>query len=99
MGQDENKVKYLWEALENFSNEDRSRFVRFVTGRRRLPAQIHVFSGSVGIIFRVGSAVIWFLMVTKIHNLMTTSGYCYWLLVFTFCFSVSICFFSYLYLK
>lgn len=43
--QDENKVKYLWEALENFSNEDRSRFVRFVTGRRRLPAQIHVYPG------------------------------------------------------
>lgn len=43
--QEDTKVKYLWEALENFSNEDRSRFVRFVTGRRRLPAQIHVFSG------------------------------------------------------
>lgn len=45
--QEDTKVKYLWEALENFSNEDRSRFVRFVTGRRRLPAQIHVFSGLV----------------------------------------------------
>lgn len=45
--QEDTKVKYLWEALENFSNEDRSRFVRFVTGRRRLPAQIHVFAGLV----------------------------------------------------
>lgn len=35
-------MKYLWEALINFSNEDRSRYLRFVTGRRRLPAQIYV---------------------------------------------------------
>ena len=41
------KVKYLWESLEHFSHEDRSRFIRFVTGRRRLPAPIHVFSGLV----------------------------------------------------
>jgi E3 ubiquitin-protein ligase HECTD3 len=34
------RVKYFWKAMENFSNEDRSRFLRFVTGRRRLPAQM-----------------------------------------------------------
>ena len=26
------RVKYMWEALKNFSNEDRSRFLRFITG-------------------------------------------------------------------
>ncbi|KAK3091187.1 hypothetical protein FSP39_017814 [Pinctada imbricata] len=39
------RVKYMWSALENFSNEDRSRFLRFVTGRRRLPAPVFVSSG------------------------------------------------------
>ena len=34
------RVKYFWTAMENFSNEDRSRFLRFVTGRRRLPAHM-----------------------------------------------------------
>ncbi|XP_028832345.1 E3 ubiquitin-protein ligase HECTD3 isoform X2 [Denticeps clupeoides] len=37
------RVQYLWEALNNFTNEDRSRFLRFVTGRSRLPAPIYVF--------------------------------------------------------
>ncbi|XP_069014076.1 E3 ubiquitin-protein ligase HECTD3-like [Embiotoca jacksoni] len=37
------RVQYLWEALTNFTNEDRSRFLRFVTGRSRLPAPISVF--------------------------------------------------------
>jgi E3 ubiquitin-protein ligase HECTD3 len=36
------RVKYMWEALKNFSNEDRSRFLRFITGRRRLPASVYV---------------------------------------------------------
>ncbi|XP_072048843.1 E3 ubiquitin-protein ligase HECTD3-like isoform X2 [Amphiura filiformis] len=36
------RVNYLWEALTNFTNEDRSRFLRFVTGRRRLPAPLYV---------------------------------------------------------
>ncbi|XP_013403036.1 E3 ubiquitin-protein ligase HECTD3 isoform X2 [Lingula anatina] len=40
--QNDSRVKYLWEALGNFSNEDRSRFLRFVTGRRRLPAPLYV---------------------------------------------------------
>ncbi|XP_064606807.1 E3 ubiquitin-protein ligase HECTD3-like [Liolophura sinensis] len=39
------RVKYLWEALKAFSNEDRSRFLRFVTGRRRLPAPMYVCQG------------------------------------------------------
>ncbi|XP_033737246.1 E3 ubiquitin-protein ligase HECTD3-like [Pecten maximus] len=39
------RVKYMWEALKSFSNEDRSRFLRFVTGRRRLPAPVHISSG------------------------------------------------------
>jgi len=36
------RVVYLWEALEKFTNEDRSRFLRFVTGRRRLPTPMYV---------------------------------------------------------
>ncbi|XP_078574979.1 E3 ubiquitin-protein ligase HECTD3-like isoform X1 [Branchiostoma floridae x Branchiostoma japonicum] len=36
------RVKYLWDALSNFTNEDRSRFLRFVTGRRRLPAPLFI---------------------------------------------------------
>ncbi|KAK7101258.1 E3 ubiquitin-protein ligase HECTD3-like isoform X2 [Littorina saxatilis] len=39
------RVQYLWDALKNFSNEDRSRFLRFVTGRRRLPAPLVISSG------------------------------------------------------
>ncbi|XP_070563097.1 E3 ubiquitin-protein ligase HECTD3-like isoform X2 [Ptychodera flava] len=40
--QTDTRVKYLWEAMTNFTNEDRSRFLRFVTGRRRLPAPLYV---------------------------------------------------------
>nr|XP_054765264.1 E3 ubiquitin-protein ligase HECTD3-like [Lytechinus pictus] len=36
------RVKYLWEALTKFTHEDRSRFLRFVTGRRRLPAPLYI---------------------------------------------------------
>lgn len=39
------RVKMMWEALEKFSNEDRSRFLRFITGRRRLPCTIFIDSG------------------------------------------------------
>ncbi|CAI9732140.1 E3 ubiquitin-protein ligase HECTD3-like isoform X2 [Octopus vulgaris] len=38
------QVKHFWEAVKNFSNEDRSRLLRFVTGRRRLPAPIYLSS-------------------------------------------------------
>jgi len=41
----DSRVTYMWTALENFSNEDRSRLIRFVTGRRRLPAAMHIFWG------------------------------------------------------
>ncbi|XP_069088919.1 E3 ubiquitin-protein ligase HECTD3-like isoform X2 [Pleurodeles waltl] len=36
------RVQYFWEALNNFTNEDRSHFLRFVSGRTRLPAIIHI---------------------------------------------------------
>jgi len=35
-------VQIMWEALEKFSNKDRSRFLRFITGRRRLPCTIFI---------------------------------------------------------
>eukprot|EP00117_Sycon_ciliatum_P032866 scpid37872/ scgid25406/ E3 ubiquitin-protein ligase HECTD3; HECT domain-containing protein 3 len=38
-------VKNLWAALETFSTEERSRFLRFVTGRRRLPAPLWLCPG------------------------------------------------------
>lgn len=36
----DNRVKFFWEAIANFSNEERSKFLRFVTGRKRLPVKI-----------------------------------------------------------
>ncbi|XP_053325726.1 E3 ubiquitin-protein ligase HECTD3 [Spea bombifrons] len=42
------RVQYFWEALNNFTNEDRSRFLRFVTGRSRLPAPIYIYPDKVG---------------------------------------------------
>lgn len=38
LAETDSRVKFFWKAMENFTNEDRSRFLRFVTGRRRLPA-------------------------------------------------------------
>ncbi|XP_072366834.1 E3 ubiquitin-protein ligase HECTD3 [Scyliorhinus torazame] len=46
--QSDTRVKYLWEALTNFTNEDRSRFLRFVTGRSRLPAPIFIYPDKSG---------------------------------------------------
>ncbi|XP_075877887.1 E3 ubiquitin-protein ligase HECTD3 isoform X1 [Nelusetta ayraudi] len=46
--QTDTRVQYLWEALTSFTNEDRSRFLRFVTGRSRLPAPIYVFAEKQG---------------------------------------------------
>ena len=37
-------VKTMWEAISQFSNEERSRLLRFVTGRRRLPCTIYIDS-------------------------------------------------------
>lgn len=48
LGQSDLRVQYLWEALTNFTNEDRSRFLRFVTGRSRLPAPIYVYPDKQG---------------------------------------------------
>lgn len=31
----DNRVKFFWEAMNNFTNDERSKFVRFVTGRKR----------------------------------------------------------------
>ncbi|NXE36818.1 HECD3 ligase, partial [Ptilorrhoa leucosticta] len=42
------RVQYFWEALNNFTNEDRSRFLRFVTGRSRLPARIYIYPDKMG---------------------------------------------------
>ncbi|KAL3869955.1 hypothetical protein ACJMK2_042575 [Sinanodonta woodiana] len=43
--EEDTRVQYMWEALKNFSNDDRSRFLRFVTGRRRLPAPFYISTG------------------------------------------------------
>ncbi|XP_068728218.1 E3 ubiquitin-protein ligase HECTD3-like [Montipora capricornis] len=45
ISENDKRVKYLWKALENFTNDDRSRFLRFVTGRRRLPAPLFICPG------------------------------------------------------
>lgn len=34
------RVIHFWEAIKSFTNEERSKFVRFVTGRKRLPVKI-----------------------------------------------------------
>ena len=39
---DDSRVKFFWQAMNNFSSEDRSRLLRFVTGRRRLPAPVYL---------------------------------------------------------
>lgn len=36
----DDRVKYFWEAVSNFTNDERSKLVRFVTGRKRLPVKI-----------------------------------------------------------
>ncbi|CAL1547476.1 unnamed protein product [Lymnaea stagnalis] len=45
--EDDLRVKYFWSAVKNFSNEDRSRLLRFITGRRRLPVSIFISSGKI----------------------------------------------------
>ena len=42
LSESNSRVKMMWEALEKFSNEERSRFLRFITGRRRLPCTIYI---------------------------------------------------------
>ena len=41
-GESHPDVKRMWKVVESFTNEDRSRLLRFVTGRRRLPAIMHI---------------------------------------------------------
>jgi len=40
--EDDITIRYFWQAIEKFTNEDRSRFLRFVTGRRRLPTPLYI---------------------------------------------------------
>ncbi|XP_039567682.1 E3 ubiquitin-protein ligase HECTD3-like isoform X1 [Passer montanus] len=40
---DDTRIPYFLEALNNFTSEDLSRFLKFVTGRSRLPVQITVY--------------------------------------------------------
>ena len=48
MDQTKPEVKYLWAALEQLTDEERSLFLRFTTGRARLPASIKISSGDGG---------------------------------------------------
>lgn len=38
------RVEIMWQAVEKFSNDERSRLLRFITGRRRLPCTIYIDS-------------------------------------------------------
>ncbi|XP_071292690.1 E3 ubiquitin-protein ligase HECTD3-like [Agelaius tricolor] len=40
---DDTRIKYFLEALNNFTSEDLSHFLKFATGRSRLPVQINVY--------------------------------------------------------
>uniref|UniRef100_A0A8C0V5T7 HECT domain E3 ubiquitin protein ligase 3 n=1 Tax=Cyanistes caeruleus TaxID=156563 RepID=A0A8C0V5T7_CYACU len=40
------RIQYFLEALNSFTSEDLSRFLKFVTGRSRLPVQINVYPES-----------------------------------------------------
>lgn len=48
MDQSRPEVKHLWAALEQLTDEERSLFLRFTTGRARLPASIKISSGDGG---------------------------------------------------
>jgi len=39
-------VNHMWAALSTFTDEERSRFLRFITGRKRLPSPFIVFRAS-----------------------------------------------------
>lgn len=38
------RVATMWQAVEKFTNDERSRLLRFITGRRRLPCTIYIDS-------------------------------------------------------
>ena len=66
LDEDEPRVQYLWDTLKKFSIEDRSRFLRFVTGRRRLPALLSVYPIMVWVtllhphrVFSPGKSILW----------------------------------------
>ena len=40
MRSDDKLIKWLWETLESFTDEERSLFLRFVSGRSRLPTKV-----------------------------------------------------------
>ncbi|NXJ03696.1 HECD3 ligase, partial [Odontophorus gujanensis] len=40
---DKSRVQQFWDALSNFTSEDLSRFLKFVTGRSRLPVQLTIY--------------------------------------------------------
>ena len=40
---DSSHVQQFWDALNNFTSEDLSRFLKFVTGRSRLPVQLTIY--------------------------------------------------------
>ena len=48
LSENASRVRYMWEALQSFTNEERSRFIRFITGRRRLPVTIYIDSSDSG---------------------------------------------------
>lgn len=46
LSENEPRVQFLWDAVTRMSNTDRGQFLRFVTGRRRLPCSITVSTGA-----------------------------------------------------
>lgn len=42
MESSDERVKTFFEVMSLFSNDDRSRFLRFVTGRKRLPCPLYI---------------------------------------------------------
>lgn len=42
------RVQMMWDALEKFTNEERSRLLRFITGRRRLPCTVYIDTAESG---------------------------------------------------
>uniref|UniRef100_A0A8C3LUU2 E3 ubiquitin-protein ligase HECTD3 n=1 Tax=Chrysolophus pictus TaxID=9089 RepID=A0A8C3LUU2_CHRPC len=40
---DSSRIQQFWDALKNFTSEDLSRFLKFITGRSRLPVQLTIY--------------------------------------------------------
>ena len=43
--EDDPRIEMFWSAVKNFSNDDRSHLLKFITGRRRLPVSIFITAG------------------------------------------------------